>query len=241
MKSKAILLLTVLVALFSIAACIYLYTVNQKLQDQIDTQNKLMEKFKDIESRINKGENDLLDELNKYMDGESFTVDGKTVSIDEFLKFHNNLRDSLRLKNDFYDYSQENYGVSLKRIELSDSTYKIVSEPKTKADSSEVLYKYFKDRLSYSKGTWTINTSNYESVYSELVDDHNKLNVDYERSMKEHIATLEDFNEGKREFKRMLDKYYKLVGPNDEYIQELVKKGRITIVESDEADTTSRK
>src|SRR5690606_5962892 len=105
MKSKVIQLLLVLVGLFAIVGCIYLYSVNAKLQKQIDTQNKLMEKFKDIESRLNKGEDDLLESLNKYMDGESFRINGRPVSVDEFLVFHNNIRDTLSLMKDFYEYS----------------------------------------------------------------------------------------------------------------------------------------
>ncbi|GGG89935.1 hypothetical protein GCM10007415_25310 [Parapedobacter pyrenivorans] len=229
MKNNLLTLTLLLSSLIIIGLTSYFVSVINKLQNQIDDQNQILSSYAEIDTRLKKGENDLVQTLNEFLSGESYTVDGKEVSTGDFLIYHNRMKDSLRLYKDFYEYTQDHYGVKLKKIYPTDSTYRIVSDPPTAADSASHLYPHYKTKVYRKNDSWYVITTDYESVIKDYQDDYNKLAKSYQETANKYISLVDRHNKAIEENNKAIKQYKNL-------FQDLAEKGLITI---DSTDTDS--
>lgn len=209
MKNKtraltALILFVVMITAFS--TIIFLSIYSYKLQKLVDKQNETLENYSNIDSILNTGQKDVISTLNEFFENAPTYVNGDKVSAIDFVSYHNRQLDSLRLYRDYYEYSQKNYGVKLKRVDLTDSTYRIVSNPPTRADSAEHIYPYFNKYLSINGNLWTVDTTNYEIRYHDLVAKYTDLAAEYKESVRKSLDVVKEYSDHIDSYDEILQK-----------------------------------
>lgn len=204
MRNNVYLLLCLVVLAASIGLNIFLFYSYNRVQSQFEDQTEIIKKYDEIDRRLRGGENDLLTTLEKFLNDEAYTVKGKTVSTGDFLLYHNRSLDSLQLYKDFYEYCQDNYGVNLRKIKPTDSTYRIVSDPPTKADTASLLVPYYKKFVYKEKGTWWTITTDYEALYNETLQQLRDLEKENIKNLKSAVDGLQKANKEVERYQNML-------------------------------------
>lgn len=186
MRSNIYLLVSLVTLIASIVFNIYLYSLFNRVQEQFEVQTKIIEKYDEIDRRIKGGEHDLLEVLETFIDDQAYIVEGKNVSTGDFLLYHNRLKDSLDLYKSFYRFSQTRYGIDLYREYAPDSSYYFTrSKGTTRADSSNVLIDYYRDKLTKKGDTWYID-GDYEENYLYYKKEYDSLNNRLREIIREH-------------------------------------------------------
>lgn len=202
-KLTALFIFIIVVALSTGISILGVYSY--KLQRLVDEQNITLENYSKIDSIYDSGQEDIMNSINKFFDNVPTYKDGEQVSAIDFVAYHERMMDSLRLYKDYYEYSQERYGVNLKKIFPTDSTYRIVSDPPTKADTASMLVPYYNDFV-YKKGdTWYTVTTDYKSLYNEQVEKYNKTVKDHRDQLKDVISLLEELSKKIENYESILD------------------------------------
>lgn len=216
MKSK----IAAIYIVISILTISFLFYYIQKQQGLIDQQNETLVNYSKIDS-IGKFEGaDFIKTIKTFFDDVPLKVNGKKVDALEFVAYHDRMMDSLKLYQDYYEYANENYGVKLKRKNISDTTYRIVSEPFTRADTAKQLYPYFKKYVSYKDGSWYTVTTDYESKFNKTWDDYVKSVNDYNKLNNDYRGLIEDYNSYKKEVKKAIDKANAIIRDLNKAVEE---------------------
>lgn len=225
MKNKFIFsFIVVLGFIVSIAVNLILWHQSERLQGLVDRQNIIMDNYANVDSLLGKGQMDLVDAINNFFSDVPTYKDGKQVNAIDFIHYHNRMLDSLNYYKDLYNHSKNRYGINVDKIWSSDSTsYHIGSKKYSKADSSKMLYEYFKDRLvKNTDGSWTILTGTYGEEYTKLISDFKDVANRYSASQNDHIEVLKNYNQ-------LIKDYNKEIADNRDLLKKLEKNGVIKI------------
>lgn len=181
----------------------FLISSYNKVQEQFDKQTSIVNKLIYSDSTVKTGQHNLLYILNKYMEGDDFVIDGKKVPASEFLSHHDVVLDSLKLYRAYYKFSQKHYGVRVRDRKVNDSITVFESNPFTRADSSDALYYFYKNRLSLKNGSWIVTETDYKTAFENC----QKLTKEIE---KHHSDVREKYNSLLVEQNSLKDSYAKL-------------------------------
>ncbi|MDB5125175.1 MAG: hypothetical protein JWP94_3304 [Mucilaginibacter sp.] len=159
---------------------------NEQLQDTINQQNNLIKNTTKRDSTYTEKNKGYSDTLNKYTDSYSVKIGNKEYKFLDLLKLYNqieqqnyDLKDSLNYlsqldkinKKDkdtvgvgfriLYNFAKQKYKFQVAiRKDIANRNTKIFFTGFSRADSAQLLFKYFKNRMiETSPGTWTIDQS----------------------------------------------------------------------------------
>lgn len=177
MRIKTILMIVFVGFILSAGLNIYLFYSLDRLQEQFDEQTEIIKKYDDIDRRLNNGDKDILETLEKFLNDQAYVIEGEKASTGDFLMYHNKILDSLDQYKRKYEFASKEYGINLEIVLNADSTVSTLRKVgNSRADSASILYLTFKDRLSIKNGKWiTSIPANYKSSYESLLIEFNKI------------------------------------------------------------------
>lgn len=204
MRSNVYILGISLILLVSIALNIYLFKSLDKVQKQFNDQSEIIKKYDEIDKKLKSGDGDLLTAIDKFFDNLPTYVDGKKVGAIDYISYNSRMIDSLRLYKDYYEYCNIHYGVSLRKIKTSDSTYQIISDPPTRADTASHLVPYYNKFVYKKDKDWYTITNNFEDLYNKEKSRNNELTKEYNALIKEQVRVLGVANRKIKEYNDIL-------------------------------------
>lgn len=189
MKNKiAITAIAVFVTVLFISIVWILINQNSKLQGLVDKQNTILNNYARTDTVLNKGRIDLINAIDDFFENVPTYKDGEEVSPLNFVIYHKDVLDSLKMYKSIVSYSNENYGTNVHRIWDTDSTFYTGTSVTTRADSAQLTYKYFKDRIERNKdGGWDIYLGHTGEDYQKLLVKYNDMVDKYQDMTRQFI------------------------------------------------------
>jgi hypothetical protein len=175
-----------------------------RIQRQFNDQSEIIKKYDEIDKKLKSGDGDLLSAIDKFFDNLPTYVDGEKVGAIDYISYNSRMMDSLRLYKDYYEYCNIHYGVSLRRKKTSDSTYQIVSDPPTRADTASHLVPYYNKFVYKKDKDWYTITNNFEDLYNKEKARNNELTKEYNALIKEQVRVLGIANKKIKEYHDIL-------------------------------------
>lgn len=145
----------------------YLGFENDRLKNVIVEQNEFIKQVTGKDSVFINQTNKYQDSLSQYTEKISFHLKGKPVTSDQFIDAYRKLEDERDSLKDVYDYARKAYGFDIKvtKKETKNTiTTTLGPKGKTRADSADITYYFFKDRIKFKKGSWYADLTSKEDV-----------------------------------------------------------------------------
>lgn len=182
MKNKVvdIILFIGFICLAGVAA--YSIYNTSKLETVIENQNNFIKEVTGKESEFVAESQKYRDSIVSYTKEITYLLNGKTLTSDQFVDAYDRLRSEKDSINTLYNQAKKFYGFEIIMEDKNDSTTLIYSKGNTRADSADIAYRFFKDRIKRNqKGLWTADLTSKEDL--------NKLNKQIKSNLKKMLDT----------------------------------------------------
>ncbi len=224
-KIKAVIELVGLILAFAAIVTLVYYLYN--LQNQVNERDDIIAEKTKKENELRKGNEELIESLNKLFDKSSLTNDNK-FDVIQFIKNNNKLKDSLRRLKFDNDFIYDVYKIKVNRKYNKDgSTTTSVVNVDGRIDSGLVLLDVYRDRLTKTKDGWSIKTVGKD--YDEWRLKFNDLSVKMAGLNDSHNKLIKDYNSLQVKYNKLIDDYNKDITFYKDMLLKMKKKGLIEI------------
>ncbi len=179
-KVIAILIATVVTL---VALIFYMFYLNNDQFDKIKRQDQLIRKMSKDDKEYLDTAKKISDSIRNIVSQFDYIIDGKKYTSDQFVKKYFDLSRERDKFKTLFELGKKEYGFNLYAIERKDGiTYKFGEF--SKADSAEITYILFKDRIRKTPKGWVYDGTSQKDIEDinnklrNITKDAQKLNSD---------------------------------------------------------------
>jgi len=165
MKQKIAGLVLVFLLIIILVGSAYLLYDNERLNEIIVTQNNFIKDVTGKDSVFINQSKKYRDSLDNFTKKFTYYLDGKVVNSEQFFAAYKLLQTQKDSITYMYDHAKKLYGFDIESRHINDSTIVTRRRRFTRADSADITYYFFKDRIRKDKrNTWSADQTSAADI-----------------------------------------------------------------------------